>query len=527
MQKVRRCLSVAAAALGFCFAATSALAADAAALMVVVDGSGSMAGLLEPKGRQTKINLVRDSLRAALAAASPQARVGLAAFGHRRGGCNDVEIMRAPEPIDLGPMMASLAQLKARGKGPLTFAVREAAKVLPEDAASRGLLLIHDGVDNCQQDVCAAAAELSAAGIAAHVVSLGVSAEDLGKIACLPHTTGGRHFKVETPEQVDAAIGEILQLSGSELAAIALAPRAPGAPSWAAQVVPPAPVPAGRSPVLHLKALAAPNTEPLSAPLHWMVSREGEPDTVLFDAPAANPAVAVAPGRYVVTVRGDLVSASQSVTVPENRPVTAPLVLGAGALRVRVTAQKTAAPLADAIITVSAADGAPLAVFKSSEATALLPAGRFRITAELGLVRAEQTVTITEGRQTPADIVLNVGRLQLSAGGREGLAPHEAALFVVMEDDPPRGRREVARSAASEAEFALPPGTYYVIARQGSIEARERLEIGSGDIVRRSLSAATGRLGQLTNRPGSIVLAQEGTVAPRAGRQLAMEVLGR
>jgi Ca-activated chloride channel family protein len=399
--------------------------------------------------------------------------------------------------------------------------------VLPEDAASRGLLLIHDGVDNCQQDVCAAAAELSAAGIAAHVVSLGVSAEDLGKIACLPHTTGGRHFKVETPEQVDAAIGEILQLSGSELAAIALAPRAPGAPSWAAQVVPPAPVPAGRSPVLHLKALAAPNTEPLSAPLHWMVSREGEPDTVLFDAPAANPAVAVAPGRYVVTVRGDLVSASQSVTVPENRPVTAPLVLGAGALRVRVTAQKTAAPLADAIITVSAADGAPLAVFKSSEATALLPAGRFRITAELGLVRAEQTVTITEGRQTPADIVLNVGRLQLSAGGREGLAPHEAALFVVMEDDPPRGRREVARSAASEAEFALPPGTYYVIARQGSIEARERLEIGSGDIVRRSLSAATGRLGQLTNRPGSIVLAQEGTVAPRAGRQLAMEVLGR
>jgi Ca-activated chloride channel family protein len=227
-----------------------------------------------------------------------------------------------------------------------------------------------------------------------------------------------------------------------------------------------------------------------------------------------------------VTVRGDLVAASQSVTVPENRPLTVPLVLGAGAVRVRVTAQKTAAPLADAIITVGAADGAPLAVFKASEATALLPAGRFRITAELGLIRAEQAVSVTEGRQTPVDIVLNVGRLQLSAGGREGLAaPLEATLFIVMEDDPPRGRREVARSAASQAEFALPPGTYYVIARQGDIEARERLEIGSGDIVRRSLSAATGRLGQLTDRPGSIVLAQD--AALRAGDPLPMEVRGK
>jgi hypothetical protein len=73
---------------------------------------------------------------------------------------------------------------------------------------------------------------------------------------------------------------------------------------------------------------------------------------------------------------------------------------------------------------------------------------------------------------------------------------------MVEEEDPPRGRREVARSAASQAEFALPPGVYYVIARQGSVEARERLEIGSGDLVRRTLTAAVGRLSLSTSGPG-------------------------
>jgi Ca-activated chloride channel family protein len=260
-------------------------------------------------------------------------------------------------------------------------------------------------------------------------------------------------------------------------------------------------VPAAGPVALHLKALAAPNAAPLAAPLHWTVTHEGDANAVVYDAQAANPVVPVAPGRYMVAVRGELVSASQSVTVHENRPMAVPIALGAGALRVRVAAQKTNAPLADAIVTIATPGGAPLAVFKAGEASAMLPAGEFRVSAELGLVRAEQAATVAPGRSTAVDIVLDVGRLQLTTAPRDGLAPLEAALFMVMEDDPPRGRREVARSAASQAEFALPPGTYYVVARQGSVEARERLELGSGDVVKRTLSAATGRLGLTTVPP--------------------------
>ena len=114
--------------------------------------------------RQTKLVLAREALRRGLGKMAPQARVGLALFGHRRGDCSDVEVVRPPEPLDVPHLMGPLEQFNPRGRGPLTLALREAAKSLPRDAGPRTLLLIHDDADNCQPDLCAAAAELQDSG---------------------------------------------------------------------------------------------------------------------------------------------------------------------------------------------------------------------------------------------------------------------------------------------------------------------------------------------------------------------------
>jgi Ca-activated chloride channel family protein len=488
MQKLHRCLGVAvtAALLGVSVA-PAVPAAEPASLIVVVDGSGSMAGLLEGGGRQNKITLVREALRPLLAEVGAQTRVGLAAFGHRRGNCSDAEMLRAPEPVDVEAMMALLGQIRPKGKGPLTFALREAAKRLPQDSGPRSLILIHDGADNCQADLCAAAAEFSAAGITAHVVSIGTPPQDLAKMACLPQATGGRHFAAQNAEQLAAFIGEAVRLSTNQSAVA----------GFTTTIVPPAPIPANGPPALHLRAVLAPNTEPLGVPLHWTVS-DDQTKTVLFEAWTANPVVPVAPGRYFVEAGNGLVSAREVVTLHEKRPLAVSLQLGAGAVRPRAVVQKTGAPLPDAIFTVSAGkgpDGPPLAVFKSGEAAPLLPAGRFYVRADLGRVRSEPRVLdVTAGQTAAVDIPLNVGRLQLSTGARDGIAPLETPIFIVMEDDPPRESREVARSAARHAEFVLPPGIYYVIARQGGVEVREPVDIGSGDVVRRTLLATAGRL---------------------------------
>ena len=72
----------------------------------------------------------------------------------------------------------------------------------------------------------------------------------------------------------------------------------------------------------------------------------------------------------------------------------------------------------------------------------------------------------------------------------------EGVTFAVAEDDPdsPDGRREIARSSASVADFALPPGTYYISARAGESETRQRIAIGQGDAIKRTLVLPVTRL---------------------------------
>ena len=493
-------------------AAAAARAEEPASVIIVFDGSGSMAGNIEGV-KDSKVVLARAAVRRALAKVGPQTRVGLVAFGHRRGDCGDVELLRPLEPLDVQRVGDTLERMNPRGRGPLVTALREAAKSLPPAPGKRSLILIHDDADNCQQNVCAAAEELRRAGLVAHVVGLGLKPNDATTMACLPQITGGRFFNARTAEQIVATVEEALRLASGDAAGV----DPPAAPS-AAQP-PPAPsaaaIPADGPPGLYLRAQLAATTVPVSLPLNWTVAAEGKPETALFAARAANPYVPVAPGRYVVEARDGSVSASQTVDVGDKGPTAANLLLNAGTLLVRAQVQKSGAPLGDAIVAISDAGqaaggkkdaaGPPLAMFKGSEGLVMLPAGRYLVRVEQGLVRAERSVVVPAGSQGRIDVPLNVARLLLSVAGHDSSASAEAVVFSVVEDDPdaPKGRREVVRSAARQADFVLPPGTYYVVARQGSVEARERLAVGPGDVVRRTLNVAVGRLALATKPVGA------------------------
>jgi Ca-activated chloride channel family protein len=60
----------------------------------------------------------------------------------------------------------------------------------------------------------------------------------------------------------------------------------------------------------------------------------------------------------------------------------------------------------------------------------------------------------------------------------------------------------VARSVASQPKFTLPAGTYYVVARRGTAEARERITIGAGDTDRRALVLDLAQLSLAVRLPG-------------------------
>jgi Ca-activated chloride channel homolog len=497
MQTFYRCRRLGAAVLSTLAGVAPATTqlSDPPSLVIVIDGSGSMWAPFDAT-RQAKYLVARDALRQALDKANPRTRVGLVALGHRRAGdCNDVEVLRPPEPLDVERVMAPLSQVSPRGRGPLALALREAANIVPRDAGSRHVLLIHDDADNCQADVCAAAAELRAEQITAHVVGVGAKADDIAKMACVPQLTGGKHLNAQSAGQVAGLIEEVLQQSS--LGGGASQPPASRGPQ-AVSLVPPPPIPASGPPALHLRALIAQSTAPIATPLHWAVTAED--GSRLFDGWASSPVVPAAAGRYAVEVRDGLISARQTVASGD-RPMSVTLVLGAAKIIARPKPPRATIPLDDAIITISSigsgSEETPVAVFKGASATALVPGGRYVVRTELGLVRAENIVTVAAGQTEAVDLPLRVARLTLSAGGREGFQPLESPTFSILEDDPdyPSGRREIARSTAKAPTFMLAPGTYHVVARQGIVEAREMVALKPGDDTPRQLQApAAGRV---------------------------------
>jgi Ca-activated chloride channel family protein len=462
-------------------------ATEPASVIVIFDGSGSMRGEFNAT-RVQKLVVAREALQKALSRAQVRLEVGLVGFGHRRGDCGDVEVLLAPQPLDVERVMAPLSTYNPRGRGPITSALREAGKLLAAQRGSRSIVLIHDDADNCRVDLCAAASELKAAGITAHDVGLNLKPGDVPKMACLGELTGGTFVNALTPEQVTAALARALFAGG--------VPSREEAP--AVETV--APVAADAAPGLYLRAALGPTSAPLAMPLHWTVF-DAVAGRLLFDARAANPMLPVGKGRYRVEVREGALVASQVVEVLKDAPSVAELVLDAGTVHARALLARSGTRASEAAITIvgAGADAQPVAFFSGGEGTAMLPAGRYLVRAAQGLVRAERALVVPAGSQGRIDVPLNGARVLLTAMLREAaggeLTPGNV-VFSVAEDDPdaPKGRRELARSAGPQAEFMLAPGTYYVLARQGGVEARERIAVAGGEVVRRTLTLAPGRL---------------------------------
>ncbi|MDX2201970.1 MAG: VWA domain-containing protein [Hyphomicrobiaceae bacterium] len=476
---------------------------------IVLDGSGSMAAPLGAT-RVPKLGLAREAIGRALPRLPAEFRLGLSAFGHRRGECTDTETLRQAERIDPARMSQLLERVSPRGRGPVSLALRMAAREMSENRGPRSLVLIHDDADNCAVDLCTLAAELGRAGVKVYAIGLALKPEDRPKMACLPELTGGKLFLPTTPEQVAFAVEEALQLAAA--GGVARPPQpAPVLEGLDAQAAVPETAPPG----LYLRArLSGQAPDILRQPLNWTVVPEGDGKVPAFSGISLNPMLALPAGRYLVEVRDGPVRASAPVTVAESKPTVLIVSLDAGALRVRVATARGSLALANTHVGIArlpaaepalaAPPGDVVSAFAGTDGTLLLPAGRYLVRAETGLVRSQRTIEVKAGGSEVVGLVLEAGLLQLSAGTLSTSGP---AVFAVLEDDPdaPRGRREVLRTAQRAPEIAVPPGTYTVELRQAGIEARERVVVASGEAVRRALNLPAAQVA-LSTRLGSQVL---------------------
>ncbi len=509
--------------------------------VLIFDGSGSMWAKMDGE-KQIKLALARDSVKQALAKIAPQStQLGLMSFGHRRqGDCSDVQVIAAPEltpaPGFVDRILTPLEKLNPKGKGPLTAALREAARLLGKSAGPRSIVLIHDDPDNCQQDTCTALAELQqlAPGVIVHVVGLGLKPDDAKRYQCLTKPTGGKHIDAQDGTEIAAGIGEVMQLAtlgvteavglSNKPAPAALVPvPAPALPPVVvAPVAPAVDLLRDGPPALRLRGLLSRDRLVTASRIRWTVQVSGAAGgaTPAMEAWGNDIVLPAEPGTYSVRAVAGLVQGVSEVTVGAKGQAMAEVIFEAAEIRIKsplpgdatvviaerdVISERDMATAAKAAKTAAKglpAVGRALGVWPHGQTSMVVPARALVLTLEQSELHTSWPVDMAAGQVREIDVGQAGGRVSLDLMAAAGPAVPATALsnqpvvFTVEDDDPdaPRGRREIARSASSAAEFVVAPGSYMISASRGPLETRERITVSAGEEVHRSLPLLAARV---------------------------------
>ncbi len=165
--------------------------ADTARMVLVLDASGSMWGQIDGK---SKIEIAKEVVAELIDQIPADFQTGLTVYGHRRkGDCKDIEMVIPVGPHNAAAMKAKVKGISPKGKTPLSESVRQAAQALRYTEERATVILVSDGLETCDIDPCALAAELAMSGVefTVHVIGFDISKEDQGRLRCMADKTGG------------------------------------------------------------------------------------------------------------------------------------------------------------------------------------------------------------------------------------------------------------------------------------------------------------------------------------------------
>jgi hypothetical protein len=186
--------------------------ADSASILIY-DASGSMWGQLD--GGISKVEIAREVIGDFLVSRDNSIPLGVIAYGHnRRGDCSDIEVIADVGVNDPAGLSSRLNRLNPRGMTPITDSLSLAASMIPPTAESADIILVTDGLETCEADPCALAAQLANEGIAirAHVVGFGLTREEGEVMSCVADATGGLLLTPQTGQELADALRQVAQV---------------------------------------------------------------------------------------------------------------------------------------------------------------------------------------------------------------------------------------------------------------------------------------------------------------------------
>jgi Ca-activated chloride channel family protein len=458
---------------------------DPGKAILVLDASGSMWGKVE--GR-TKVEIARESIARLMKAWNPDIELGLMAYGHRRkDDCGDIELIlpvgrHSPEDV-----VNAVNRLNAKGKTPLSAAVKKAAEILRYSQERATVILISDGIETCGMDPCAVAEELEQAGVAftAHVIGFDLKKEELADLQCLAEGTGGMFI-----EAVDAA--SLTKALTTVEESVATAPPAPKVP-----------------PASKLAAVLTSGTEPLdNQEINWYVTAPEKGADGKYELikkyRGTHPRIRLASGTYRVQVNTSLVTAETVIQINAENPAEHVVDLNAGKMTLVGYYKEGGDRLKERtrwnLYAVGAdADGKRrlLDYTNAADPTYTLPAGAYQVELQSGLVLAAMTVDLKPGDVLEKRVFLNAGQVRLRAVLKEGGLSIQKSIHWYLTANTPDAKGEyetIGHNSSPSPTFTLGAGRHRFVVTVGSASKAFEVNIEPDRLIEKSISLDAGQV---------------------------------
>jgi Ca-activated chloride channel family protein len=452
----------------------TAVAAEATdRVIVILDASGSMWAQIDGK---PKLEIARESLRAALQSIPGDEEIGFMAYGHReKGSCSDIELIVPPQAGSASAIIQAADSMKFLGKTPLTAAVKQAAEALKYTEDKAKVILITDGLETCGGDPCALGKELEASGVdfTADVVGFGLTAVEGRQVACLAENTGGKYIQASDEAALKEALAETV---AAPVPAPVPAPEPQPAPA-------PAEVDYNLTPRAVLKDGGP---APDNVDVFYEAFKDDAQGTqgqhvdfgynhISFKLPA---------GDYIVVATSGGARAEQKVSLTADKTSEVVLNLNAAALYLRARPAPGAEIDGNAQLILDYPGGSSASNY--GEVKFVVPAGETRVTVKLGAAEVAETMQLAAGQVVDKDIIVGVGKAQANAfytQGGEKVDSGDLSWKVFKGTKKLDGTRDqVTYAYGPDSKFDLPPGDYVMAVDMQAASAEQPFSVKVGEM---------------------------------------------
>lgn len=199
--------------LSACFTALAQQDEERTRILFLLDASGSMSNPWGTHTTESKWNSAKKILTELMDSleTNPNVEIGLRVYGHLSSptmrNCEDTRLEAGFSRNSASFIKIKLQQLKPKGITPITYSLTKAAGDFPKAKGRHIIILMTDGVESCEGDPCAVAAQLEKQGVVLKhfVIGFGFAGDTTKLFDCM-----GSNYNVNDEQSFKTVLDQIM-----------------------------------------------------------------------------------------------------------------------------------------------------------------------------------------------------------------------------------------------------------------------------------------------------------------------------